>query len=338
MTRHCGVSQLTLASVARLTLGPHSPMVPQPSVRRKSRLGRDLCFMMMGISMAMAATSLGMTKARAAERHQRVETALIGSETIEVHTYRPRNCTSRAILLAFPGYERNARGYMRRARRIAREECLTVFAPEMDQERFPRSRYQRAGVLKNGKPLLDEACMGLFLRRLLDWARQQEQRPDAPYILFGHSAGAQLLSRVAAYCPMTNPTRIILANPSSYVAPSLIEPAPYGFGGIFDVKEREDRLRDYLAQPLTIYVGDADLSDFRLDETIRANRQGRTRFERGQAIYEAGREMASARGWPFNWQLVVAKGVGHSSKGMLRAPEMADAIRATASEAARTAP
>lgn len=276
----------------------------------------------------ITAACIAPSPARATKFGQGIEMAQIGSEAIEVHTYRPRGCNSAGLMFIFPGYERNAHGYMRRARRIARAECLTIFAPEMDQERFPRSRYQRAGVMKNGRASLDETCMGLFLRRLLDWARRLEKRPDAPYVLFGHSAGAQLLSRVAAYCPMQAPSRIILANPSSYVAPSLIEPAPYGFGGILDVREREERLRDYLAQPVTIYLGDADLGDFRLDETVAANRQGLTRFARGQATYAAGREMANTRGWAFNWRLVVAKGVGHSSKGMLRADEMASALKA----------
>ncbi|MDZ4843607.1 MAG: hypothetical protein SH859_15885 [Hyphomicrobium aestuarii] len=277
----------------------------------------------------MTAACIDPSPVRAGKAGQGIELALIGTETIEVHTYRPRGCSGGGLMFIFPGYERNAHGYMRRARRIAREECLTIFAPEMDQDRFPRSRYQRAGVSRAGRASLDETCMGLFLRRLLDWARRLEQRPDAPYVLFGHSAGAQLLSRVAAYCPMQSPARIILANPSSYVAPSLIEPAPYGFGGILDVREREERLRACLAQPITIYLGDADLGDFRLDETANANRQGPTRFARGQATYQAGRDMAVARGWAFNWRLVVAKGIGHSSKGMLRAAEMSAAIGAS---------
>lgn len=278
----------------------------------------------------MIATCMDPSPLRAGKSGQGVELAQIGSETIEVYTYRPQDCTGGGLMFIFPGYERNARGYMRRARQIARAECLTIFAPEMDQERFPRSRYQRAGVTKDGRASLDETCMGLFLRRLLDWARRLEKRPDAPYVLFGHSAGAQLLSRVAAYCPLPSPARIILANPSSYVAPSLIEQTPYGFGGILDVREREERLQAYLAQPVTIYLGDADTGDFRLDETIAANRQGPTRYARGKATYEAGREMASARGWAFNWRLVVAKGIGHSSKGMLRANEMSAAIGARA--------
>lgn len=273
----------------------------------------------------MAATCIAPSLARAEKQGQGLELAQIGSEQIEVYTYRPRGCAPGPLMFIFPGYERNASGYMQRARKIARAQCLTIFAPELDQDRFPRSRYQRAGIAKNGRAARDEACMGLFLRRFLDWARRLEQRPDAPYVLFGHSAGAQLLSRVTAYCPLQAPTRIILANPSSYVAPSLVERAPYGFGGIADVKDREDRLRDYLSQPLTIYLGDADIGDFRLDDTVAANRQGATRFARGQATFKAGREIALARGWAFNWRLVVARDVGHSSKGMLRAPEMSDA-------------
>jgi len=52
------------------------------------------------------------------------------------------------------------------------------------------------------------------------------------------------------------------------------------------------------------------------------------RFARGQATYATGCEMAVARGWAFNRRLVVAKGVGHSSRGMLRAAEMSTAVGA----------
>ena len=36
---------------------------------------------------------------------------------------------------------------------------------------------------------------------LVSWARRREGRLDAPYYLFGHSAGGQFLSRVAAFAP-----------------------------------------------------------------------------------------------------------------------------------------
>lgn len=256
------------------------------------------------------------------------ETAQIGRDPIEVHIYTPRNCErgSGPLLLVFAGYERNAEDYLRRVRRAARAHCMTVFAPEFDRERFPRDLYQLAGVTRQSVKTGNENCMGTVLKQLLDWARAYEGRSDAPYILFGHSAGAQMLTRVAAYCPPLEPARIVLANPSAYVSPSLIEPMPYGLRGYINVKESEDRLRQYLALPITIYLGSEDHGAELLDESAPARRQGRNRFERGQRTYLTALEIAKIRGWGFNWRLVIAQGVGHSSKEMLRAPELPQAL------------
>ena len=150
--------------------------------------------------------------------------------------------------------------------------------------------------------------------------------PGAPYYVFGHSAGAQLLSRVSAFCSLPRPERIIIANPSSYVAASLTERLPFGFGGILDVSLRERLLRDYLAQPITIYVGEQDVGSEQLDGSARAMRQGPTRVQRGRNVFRDAKHYAQLRGLEFNWRLIVAAGVGHTSRGMLRAPEVVDAF------------
>ena len=142
-----------------------------------------------------------------------------------------------------------------------------------------------------------------------------------------------MLSRIAAYCPLPDTQRIIIANPSSHVAPSLIEPAPFGFASVVDVKEREAGLARYLDQPITIYLGEADTGDDRLDNSRGAQRQGATRLERGSNIFAAAQAIAAARGWPFRWRLVIAPGVGHSSRDMLRAPEMANTLAHDATDA-----
>lgn len=254
------------------------------------------------------------------------DVAMIGDEPIVIHAYRPRACPERALLFVFPGYERNAGEYLRRARRVARSHGLTVFAPELDRERFPRARYQRAGVSAAAAEVDAERCMGLFVRRLVAWGRERQGRPDAPYLLFGHSAGAQMLVRVAAYCPLEAPARIVVANPSAYVAASLIDPRPYGFAGRGDLSAREDQLRAYVAQPLSIYLGTDDTGTELLDDSLHAQRQGPNRLERGRAVFDQAHRLAATRGWSFGWRLVLAPGVGHSSRGMLRAPQLDQAI------------
>ena len=261
------------------------------------------------------------------------ERAQIGEESIRVLVHRPRSCSREPgpLLFVFHGYERNAAEYLKRTRRLARTSCATVFAPDLDSDRFPRARYQRGGVGPGDTTGSENACMGLFVERLVAWARSREGRPDAPFILFGHSAGAQMLSRIAAFCPPTGAQRIVIANPSSHVAPSPAEPSPFGFGSILDVAARESLMRNYLAQPITIYLGTEDTGHDRLDQSRAARRQGQNRLERGQGVFALGRDVSAQRGWHFNWRLVLAPGVGHSSRDMLRAPQVLEAFASPSS-------
>jgi hypothetical protein len=89
---------------------------------------------------------------------------------------------------------------------------------------------------------------------------------------------------------------------------------------------RERLLRDYLAQPITIYVGEQDVGSEQLDGSARAMRQGPTRVQRGRNVFRDAKHYAQLRGLEFNWRLIVAAGVGHTSRGMLRAPELVDAF------------
>lgn len=294
----------------------------RPSKLRANWTYAISCEIILVMMFSMVSSSYGDAIVGKESRHL----VKIGHEVIKVYAYKPKHCPADGkILLVFSGFERNAREYMRRAKLIAQQACLTVYAPDLDRERFPRWRYQRGGLIGAADQKTDN-CMGLFLSEFISWARNREGRPSAPYILFGHSAGAQMLSRVSAYCPVAGPSRIVVANPSAYVAASLAEDVPYGFRDFSNSTDRQQRLKDYLAQPITIYLGSEDVGNVRLDNSSGARRQGRNRFERGRFVYQAARLAARRRGWPFNWQLVVADGAGHSSQQMLSDPNLAEAL------------
>lgn len=253
-------------------------------------------------------------------------TTTLGGESIEVGLYRPPNCSGSRLLIVFHGYERDAASYLRSARRVARELCMTVVAPRFDRERFPNWRYQRAGAKRGADGIDLSRCIGPLIEELVDWSKQQLNRPDARYALFGHSAGAQMLSRVAAYCPLPGPHRIVIANPSSHVTPMLTERVPYGFKGAGAPAQKRELLRRYLAQPITLYLGGGDVGDHRLLSNRAAQRQGANRLERGRSVYTNAAQIAANEGWDFNWRLVEAPGIGHFGRGMLRAPEAGTAI------------
>lgn len=250
----------------------------------------------------------------------------LGNDSISVFTYRPLHCASPGLLLVFHGKGRKASKMRSRARPLADRTCLAVIAPLFDEETFPNWRYHRAGVVRKGRLQPREQWTGYKVDALVAWARRWLGNDQAPYFLFGHSAGGQFLSRVSAYTPPADPERILIANPSVHVLPSLTESVPYGFGYITDTLAGEGNVRDYLNLPITIYIGSDDTGRKNLVTNEAAMRQGINRFERANFVYEMARDLADSRDWSFSWRLVIAGGVGHSSKGMLQASEIDEAL------------
>ena len=245
---------------------------------------------------------------------------------IKVHIYQPENCDKPSLLFVFHGLKRNAKSYLEKAVKIANKACLKVFAPLFDKPRFPNWRYHRAGVVYKGMVQPNIQWTAPVLEALLEYGRNSVKHAPRLY-LFGHSAGAQFLSRIAAYSSLQDIDRIVIANPSVHVVPDLDEPAPYGFGGVFTNDSlAQTQIRNYLATAITIYLGQQDTGDKYLVQNKAANRQGKNRLQRGRNIFHRARAMALKNGWSFNWTLVEVPDVGHSSRKMLAAAEMSSAL------------
>lgn len=245
---------------------------------------------------------------------------------ISVFTYRPDGCAPTGMLLIFHGLSRNADRYRDWGIGLADRQCLLVLAPLFDKDRFPNWSYQLGGVSAGDGKEKQAAWTVAYVPRLIAWARQWSARQDLPVYLFGHSAGAQFLSRFAAYGVTEGVARIVVANPSSHVLASLTDQAPFGFGGLFEEGERQGRLRRYLATPVTVYLGGSDTGDKNLLTDDNGRRQGANRYERGQNTFAWAGEAARQNAWEFNWRFVVAPGVAHSAKGMLNADAAAEAF------------
>ena len=253
-------------------------------------------------------------------------TATIEGVPLQVFTYRPEGCALSGALLVFHGLERDARGYRDFARTLADRLCMVVAAPLFDETRFPSWRYQRGGIVHDGKVEPAGSWTVNFVPGLVAWVRAAEQRPDLPYALIGHSGGGQFLSRVAAFLPVTA-TRIVIANPSTWVLPSLDTPAPYGFGGVYDPAQGEAALRRYLAAPVTVLLGQEDTGSKNLAVGEEAEAQGGTRLARGQNAFQQAQAVARAHGWTFNWRQAFVPGVGHSARLMFSSAQALEALR-----------
>jgi dienelactone hydrolase len=251
------------------------------------------------------------------------QTVDVDGTRLTVFTYRPA-CADPSLLLVFHGIARNAAEYRNYARALADRDCLLVVAPLFDKRTFPLWRYQRGGIVHDGVVQKPGDWTGRLALALVDWVRRQEGKSLA-YSLLAHSAGAQFLDRLAAFVP-TEAKRIVVANPGSYVFPSLEIAAPYGLGKVYADADGEAELKRYLAQPLTIYLAEADTREDDRDDSPDALAQGASRHQRGVNAFNAGKALAQARGWPFNWRLLELPGVGHNAKKMFAAPQASAAL------------
>lgn len=257
--------------------------------------------------------------------------ASINGEDIELNAYKPAHYAGGPILLVLHGLGANATGYRDYAIPLADQLGYLVIAPLFDRKRFPVWRYQTGGIVRDQRAAEltvepQAKWTGQLFLAIIDSVRKAEGKTDLAYSLIGHSAGGQTLSRFAAFVPH-EARRIVIANPSTHLLPSLSERFPYGFGGLPPAMANEAALKRYLAQPVTLLLGTADNKRGRdLNISEGAERQGANRLERGRNTFRAAQELAKQNGWPFAWQLLEVPDVGHSARNMLGSTQATEAL------------
>lgn len=235
---------------------------------------------------------------------------------LEVFTYKPAGYRNGPLVVVCHGVLRNAEEYRDHARSLADRFGAIVAAPLFPLSQFSIEQYQKGGLKIDGRVQPLESCTWFALPDVVAEIRRREGQSELPYYFLGHSGGAQFLVRLAGYL-QTDVKRIVVANPGTYLLPSREAPYPYGFGELPDELSSDEMLRRYLAQPLTVYLGDADRErDEHLDKLPWAEQQGPTRYERGQRAFLQAQQLAEAKGWRFGWRLLVVPGVGHDHQAM----------------------
>jgi poly(3-hydroxybutyrate) depolymerase len=266
-----------------------------------------------------------------------IQRALVVAETaIEVRAYKPASYRGGPLLISFHGLSRNTERYLDAAKPLAERHGLLLVVPLFDRARFPYWRYQGLGITRQSRRVTSgpipveppETWTSTLITGLIEEIRRLEGNPGLDYYLIGHSAGGQIGNRMAAF-GLHAARRIVVANPSSYVAPTRAARFPYGFGALPQSLSNDDALRRYLAQPMTILAGTDDVLDRDLDVRPLAMDQGATRFERARNVFNMAQALARARGWPFNWRLVEVRGVGHDVRAMYGGQEIDSALFGT---------
>jgi pimeloyl-ACP methyl ester carboxylesterase len=250
-----------------------------------------------------------------------------GTNAITVFTYKPENYHGGPLLVVFHGMLRNADLYCSNAAPLAKRYGFIVAAPCFGTNHFSTDAYQRGGVIHHGVAQPPEKWTYQFIPKTIAAVRECESNATLPYYLIGHSAGGQFAMRYAGLMP-PGALRIVAANPGTDLFPRRDWEFGFGFGGLPPELSDDAALQRYLAAPLTLYLGRADIDPQHpeLDRTAAAEREGKFRLERGRNCFAFAQKLAQEHGWKFNWRKVEVAGIAHEGKAMLNAPEAADAL------------
>ena len=243
----------------------------------------------------------------------------------QVSTYRPPNCVPRMVLAVFHGNDRDAGPHRKVSRGIADTYCAVVVAPRFEKQQFSDAAFSLGGVVDNGALVPPGKRTIDYVAPLIAWARGAVGQTALPFALLGHSGGAQLVNRVAAYVPL-DARRFVIANPSTWVLPNL-EPAPYGFGNIVAPADAEKAIRAYLARPIVVVLGEKDTGNGALAMNREAVAQGENRLMRGRNTFALAERVAREHKWPFGWKKLEVPNIGHDFSNMLESRQTLEAFR-----------
>ena len=244
---------------------------------------------------------------------------------LDLYAYKPSTYTGERFILLFHGASRTAERYRDSARGMAEASGALVVVPLFDSERFPSRRYQFGGVFRQDGSFADaEERTYAYVPRLVSHIRAKEGNAGLPYILAGFSAGGQFVERMAAFMD-TDAERLVVMSPGSCMFPTREMEFGLGFGGLPEEFSSDERIRRYLALPITIYIGSNDRELSQLP-TGDAYDQGVHRYSRNLRWFNEAMDLAYLREWAFNWRLVIAHGPGHSPADMFDHPQIQNAL------------
>lgn len=247
----------------------------------------------------------------------------VNNKDLRVFYYRPSGWTpDKPIVIVQHGVQRNAEAYRDSWKQDADKYNLLVICPEFSEEKYPGVRYYNianvVGSDENGKLQPRNQWIFPVSDRVFDQVRVRSGATSDTFILFGHSAGAQMVHRYIFFDKETKAGIIIAANAGWYTMPDRNIAFPYG---IEDMPLTDEDLAGAFAKQVIILLGEKDNNPNHkvLRHTQQADNQGMNRLERGRYFYNAAKAKAEELGVPFKWQLITVPRVGHNDAGMAAA-------------------
>lgn len=250
------------------------------------------------------------------------ETAGATTDSLKVYTYKPAAWQDgRPIVVVFHGLKRNAEEYCQGWKEYAEKHNFLIACPEFTESKFPGVRYYNFGnVIDNdntgGNIQPTKQWIFPVIDNIIKETKKQANAKKSRVIIYGHSAGAQLVHRYVLLNKGTSADLIIAANSGWYTMPDENITYSYGIKGLNLTKKE---FRNAFTKPVVILLGENDtLRSKVLRKTPEADAQGQNRLERGRNFYNNAQNKATSLGLKFNWQLITVPGVGHDGTGMAK--------------------
>ncbi len=266
------------------------------------------------------------------------------AKSIQVHYHKPSGFHADSpILLVIPGAGRNGDQYRDAWVAASEKFGVLVLSPVYPEADYDFGMYHMGGVMKNfalrqsprveptpnGRVLFaddEDFAYDVNLDRetwlfrdfdgIFATARDAVGAKATAYDIFGHSAGGQILHRLALFYPETQANRILASNSGFYTLPSPEFGLPFG---VSEFAMKDDQLARALGKNLILFLGELDNADETrgtLLRTPKADRQGLHRLERAYHCIAVADTLAARLGVQHNWAIEVVPGVGHDYRKM----------------------
>ena len=260
--------------------------------------------------------------------------------TITVSYHRPQGFGATSpILIVLSGTGRNGDEYRDAWIAASEKYGVLVLAPGYPDEEYGEAAYQLCGLIENlelrnldrSNPSVyrvadedivfdvnDDPKEWLFhdFDRLFDMVVADVGSSETQYDIFGHSAGGQIVHRMAVFHPDSKARRMVAANSAFYTLPRLDAPLIFG---VADTTLTAQDLERSFRKPLTLLLGELDNAGETRGTTLstpKANEQGIGRLARGQYFFRESQKIAAELGDEFRWTIEIVPGVGHDFRRM----------------------
>ncbi len=253
--------------------------------------------------------------------------APLADKEVKVFYYIPTDgdVTTMPVLFAFTGAEREGNTQLDAWQNFAQTYQFVVINPQFPKNSWSENEYQFGGVTdkKDSETLLGQELWTYnIVESLFDYWLKEVDGTQKGYRMFGHSAGAQFVSRMVMAMPQARIIKAVAANPSTWPWPAALEDGNNSYGWPYSIKNLpvgsdDNLLKEAFAKKLYVQLGTDDTGVESLDVSDAANVQGKRRFDRGQNFYAKCQSVAQEKGLECAYQIAEVEGVGHSTWHMV---------------------